>query len=216
MRHQPHLYVPGPWAPDELKTGPDHVKHLDRVLRYPIGDPVSYTDGTGTIGHGTWTGDGVIRGDEVSVALNPPNLTMAVAPPKSKERQRFIVEKLQEMSVRRLVWINTERSQVRPRPDRSESWAASALEQSRGAWLMHVAVAEYPELQNPFVADVAGMPLAEGGRWVGDVTIAVGPEGGFTETEIAMFSNHVALGSGVLRTETAAISLAAVVLFGAS
>jgi 16S rRNA (uracil1498-N3)-methyltransferase len=142
---------------------------------------------------------------------------MAVAPPKSKERQRFIVEKLQEMSVRRLVWIDTERSQVRPpRPDRSDSWAASALEQSRGAWLMEIGTAEYAELSNPFVADVAGMPLAAGGRWVGDVTIAVGPEGGFSETEITMFSNHVALGSGVLRTETAAISLAAVVMFGAS
>ena len=145
-----------------------------------------------------------------------PILTMAVAPPKSKERQRFIVEKLQEMSVRRLVWINTERSQVRPRAGSFGVMGSLCARAEQGSVADAVAVAEYPELQNPFVADVAGMPLAEGGRWVGDVTIAVGPEGGFTETEIAMFSNHVALGSGVLRTETAAISLAAVVLFGAS
>lgn len=217
MRHQPHLYVPGPWTPGDLETGPDHFQHLDRVLRYPVGDPVSYTDGAGTIAHGTWTGRGVTRDDEVTVGPVSPRLTMAVAPPKSKERQRFIVEKLQEMSVRKLVWITTERGQAKaPRLDRSGSWAVSALEQSRGAWLMQIDAAAFSDLSNPFVADVAGMPLAAGGRWVGDVTIAVGPEGGFSETEITMFSNRVALGSGVLRTETAAISLAAVVLFGAS
>ena len=217
MRHQPHLYVPRPWAADVLSAGPDHANHLDRVLRYPVGDPVSYTDGAGTIGHGAWTGSGVMREDEVPVAAVDPDVTMAVAPPKSKERQRFIVEKLQEMAVRRLVWITTERGQSKaPRPDRSLSWVISALEQSRGAWMMEVSTAAFADLPNPLVADMAGMRIASSGRWAGEVTIAVGPEGGFSETEITMFRNKVALGSGVLRTETAAISLAAVVLFGAS
>jgi len=216
MRHQPHLYVPGPWTPGDLETGPDHLQHLDRVLRYPVGDPISYTDGAGTIGYGAWTGLGVTREDEATVGPVSPELTMAVAPPKSKERQRFIVEKLQEMSVRKLVWIATERGQAKPpRLDRTRSWAISALEQSRGAWLMQIDEVDFSQLSNPFVADVAGMPLASGGRWMGEVTIAVGPEGGLSDTEITMFSNKVALGSGVLRTETAAISLAAVVLFGA-
>ena len=216
MRHQPHLYVPGPWTPGVLTTSPDHLQHLDRVLRYPVGDPISYTDGAGTIGHGAWTGLGVTRDDEATVGTVSPDLTMAVAPPKSKERQRFIVEKLQEMSVRKLVWITTERGQAKvPRLDRTRPWAISALEQSRGAWLMQIDAAEFSQLSNPFVADVGGMPLASGGRWIGQVTIAVGPEGGFTDAEMTMFSNRVALGSGVLRIETAAISLAAVVLFGA-
>jgi 16S rRNA (uracil1498-N3)-methyltransferase len=68
----------------------------------------------------------------------------------------------------------------------------------------------------PLVASVAdlvvrhgvGLAVAEpegGPIGAGVSTIAVGPEGGFTDEEIACFGSTVALPGGVLRAETAAV-----------
>jgi 16S rRNA (uracil1498-N3)-methyltransferase len=217
MRHQPHLFIPRPWSAEVLQAGSDHQRHLDRVLRYPEGGAISYTDGAGTFGIGVWNGATVERGDESEVDRIAVDLTMAVAPPRSKERQRFVVEKLQELGVSRLVWIITERGQARaPRSDRSTAWAISALEQSRGAWLMDVTDSRFSDLPNPVVADMAGAPISSTWSELDGATIAVGPEGGFSDSEVTMFSRTVGLGSGVLRTETAAVAAAAAVLLGRS
>ena len=212
MRHQPHLYVPGPWIDDVIEIPAATVTHVSRVLRYPEGGPVSYTDGEGTIGGGTWTGAAVMRGDE-SVAPRPArSVTMVVAPPKSKERQRFIVEKLQELGVSRLRWWNAERTQARPpRYDRSASWAAAALEQSRGAWLMEIDSADDGHLAGAVAATASGRSVSEI-EWPDAVTLVVGPEGGLTVSELAACERSVSLGPTVLRTETAAVVAAAFAL----
>jgi len=54
----------------------------------------------------------------------------------------------------------------------------------------------------------AGLAVAEpGGGSIGDGAsmIAVGPEGGFTDDELALFGSSVGLPGGVLRAETAAV-----------
>jgi 16S rRNA (uracil1498-N3)-methyltransferase len=67
------------------------------------------------------------------------------------------------------------------------------------------------------IADPNGLPLSDVAKsWAknGSVLLAVGPEGGFTETElreaIEAGAQTVSLGSRILRIETAAIALAAV------
>jgi 16S rRNA U1498 N3-methylase RsmE len=129
---------------------------------------------------------------------------VAVAAPENKDRQRFLVEKLAEVGVEQLLWLETRHGKNRiTSPAKVFSWVLAATEQSRGAWLMEVS------------ADVVSMgDLAPG--WVachpgGDTavpatnTVVIGPEGGFGEDELPADARLWDLGPTVLRVETAAL-----------
>jgi RsmE family RNA methyltransferase len=208
MRHIPHVLVPAPWDGDECPVPTATRRHLGTVLRMASGAPVTYTDGKGTVGEGSWDGSVIRRGDERIVASVVPIVTIAVAPPRSKDRQRFVVEKLQELAVQHLVWLSTAYGQVRPPgADRAMAWATAALEQSRGAHLMEIEVAALEALDADEVvwADITGDPVRSVARGGGPFTVAIGPEGGWSSEERTRFVNRVSFGSTILRTETAAL-----------
>jgi RsmE family RNA methyltransferase len=129
----------------------------------------------------------------------------------------MVVEKLTELGVDRLVWLETARGEGKPpRADRSQAWTRAALEQSRGAWLMDIQASGRPEGPWPVtsrivVCDQSGEPARS--ALVGDQPILglVGPEGGFTRDERPELATSVSLAQQVLRVETAAIALAAIV-----
>ncbi|CAN5886139.1 hypothetical protein BH23ACT5_BH23ACT5_22580 [soil metagenome] len=184
-------------------------RHLERVLRLGEGSPVSYTDGRGVEGTGHLLNGAVMRGPEVTGAA-PARVTLAVAPPAERSRARFIVEKLAELGVARLVWVHTRRTEGRPPPPaRSEAWAEAALEQSRGSWLMEVASGRVEALDRPLVvADRSGTPSWPGGC----ACVLVGPEGGFDEAELPEDAVRVSFAPTVLRVETAAVVAATLAL----
>lgn len=212
MRHTPHVLVPAPWDGDECPVPPATRRHLGTVLRLASGAAVTYTDGKGTVGDGVWGGSAIVRGDERTATAVVPVATIAVAPPRSRDRQRFVVEKLQELAVQRLVWLTTAHGQVRPpAADKATAWATSALEQSRGAHLMEIDVADLATIDADAVAlaDITGDPVRSVLGGGGSVAVAIGPEGGWSDDECARFATRVALGPTVLRTETAAVVAAA-------
>jgi 16S rRNA (uracil1498-N3)-methyltransferase len=204
MRHVPHVFLPGPWHGHHIELGEGAVHHLRRVLRLIDGAPISYTDGEGRRGEGTLEGEAVVRGSEVREAPPHARLTIAVAPPRSADRTRFLVEKLAELGVDRLTWLRTEHTIGRPpHIDKARAWAREALEQSRGVWMMQIGdeVAAIGDLTGAIlIADRAGAPAAPIGI---DTTLVVGPEGGLTAEERR--GTTVTLGDRVLRVETAAI-----------
>lgn len=213
MGHVPHLWLPAPWEGEVLALESSQVAHLERVLRRKDGDEVSYTDGEGTVGSGTLAGRAVLRGEEIRVPQPHPRLTLAVAVPASRDRVRFLVEKLGELGVARIVWLSTQRGSDRPpRTDRAISWLVGALEQSRGAWMTEVegSLASIGDLPAPlWFADQGGAGLPE----IPDsVTVAVGPEGGWAPEEVPAGSTRIALSARTLRVETAAIVAAAQIL----
>ena len=212
MRHQPHLYLPGPWPDDQLRVDERVVRHLTKVLRYQSGSPVTYTDGRGATGTGTWTGSGIDRGDERAAARTGRIVDVLVTPPKSKERQRFLVEKCQEIGVRRFGWLRSQWASGRPPTTaKSDAWSIGALEQSRGAWLMIVAaLADLEFSAGCFVADAGGTPIREVTLVPGPVTIIVGPEGGFAPGEVDDEAPRVSFGDTTFRTDTAAVVAAAI------
>lgn len=211
MKHIPHMVVGAPWDGPEVTLSVVQWRHITKVLRLKRGDPVSYTDGLGTTGEGTLGEKTVARGDEHTEA-RVTDLWVAVAPPANKDRQRFLVEKLAELGVSRLLWLKTAHGKGRVAAGpKLFAWVLSAVEQSRGAWLMETSpdLVEWADLNPPVVACHPGgttdMPSAR--------TVVIGPEGGFAEGEIPGDVTAWSLGSTVLRVETAAM-VAAVRLLG--
>jgi 16S rRNA (uracil1498-N3)-methyltransferase len=185
--------------------------HLFRVLRVRDGDPVTVTDG-----HGRWRACRAAGGEllaeadpeATAAAARGATTTVAFAIPKS-DRPEWIVQKLTELGVARIVLLHAERSVVRWDPERAARHvsklrrvAVEALEQSRGIWL--------PEIVGPVSADevLPGMAVAEpDGRPLTrrDDAVAVGPEGGWSPNELELAADRVSLGATVLRVETAAV-----------
>lgn len=217
MGHHPHLYLPPPWTGDAIAISSNQTHHLSRVLRHTDGEVVSYTDGQGTLGRGHLVGEAVKRGSESR--QDPPrvSLTLAVATPREKDRARFLVEKAAELEVRRLVWLTTAYGQTHPPPKpRAVSWAVAGLEQSRSAFLMSVAEEPLTLKSLPavdptlWVADQTGGPLPLPAP--AEVTLAIGPEGGWSAEELEVSPVIVSLGRSILRVETAALVGAGLVI----
>ncbi len=213
-RHRPHLLVPGPWGEPAVELNDLQQHHLLKVLRLKSGSPVTYTDGAGMVGSGVLEGRDLVRGEEQQLARPAPELVLAVAPPKSADRVRYVVEKLAELGVDRLVWLQTRYGEGRPpRSEKAQSWARGALEQSRGAWLMRIDPLTPPEAigqsSDIWVATL-GASLPQ--RVVGGGIILIGPEAGFVEEEVPSSAVPLGLGSQVLRIETAAVAAAALML----
>ena len=202
-RHVPHLYLPPPWSGAEIPLDEGHVNHLRKVLKLAEGSDLSYTDGAGTLGSGRFSDGGVRRGPEATVA-RPNGVTAVVAPPSSRDRIRFLVEKTAELGVSRLLWIRTARTTGgSPRQAKAIAWATAALEQSRGAWMMEIGTTTMGDLDpaDLVVADPGGLRQAPSDR----STLLIGPEGGLTSEEIPSGAVRLSLGPTVLRVETAAV-----------
>ncbi|MDJ0791727.1 MAG: RsmE family RNA methyltransferase [Acidimicrobiia bacterium] len=231
MRHRPHVYLPRPWPDGPVALSTEQAHHLTTVVKHVPGDSISYTDGVGTFGIGVLGAvassgapdrdrsgrDGLTleRGAESQVPHRRPRLTLGVAPPRSKDRQRFVVEKLQELGAAHLVWVSTAWTQTRPpKPERSHGWAVAALEQSRGSWLMAIDASPIDDIATPYVALPGGENRPAQLRHHAEVTVLIGPEAGFRPDEVAKSIGRIDLGPTILRTETAAIAVAVGVLGG--
>jgi 16S rRNA (uracil1498-N3)-methyltransferase len=207
MGHVPHLFLPGPWEGSRVEVSAQQRHHLEKVLRMGEGSEVGYTDGQGLIGSGRFGSGEVVRGEE-SAMPRPSDLVVVAAPPDNRDRSRFMVEKLSELGVAELRFLETEHGQGRPpRPDRAHSWAVSGLEQSRGAWLLRIP--ENPvtlaTLERPFaVCDTGGSS-----EWPSARTVVIGPEGGWAPGEVPEDAQLWDLGDTILRLETAVLVAAA-------
>ncbi len=187
--------------------------HLERVLRLQLDEVVTVTDGAGAWRRCRWAAGSVEPDGEV-VLVPPPAVpvVLAVAIPKS-ERPEWLVQKATELGVDRLLFVHADRSVVRWEPAR----AAKHLARLRRVALEAVGQSRrvrIPEVLGPVpsTAVLGDLVVAEpGGRSLlpGDRRFAIGPEGGWSERELALAADTVRLGDTVLRVETAALAAAA-------
>jgi 16S rRNA (uracil1498-N3)-methyltransferase len=198
---------------DNPALEPDDQHHLARVLRLRTGATITVADG-----HGAWRR--CTFGDELEpigpVEHDPepaPALTVAFAVVKG-ERTEWAVQKLAELGVDRIVPLVTERSVVRwdgPRAahqhERLQRIARSAAMQSRRSRLPTVEpLTPFAEITDEefALADPAGSSPS-----LLYPSVAIGPEGGWSETERGRGRYRVRLAATVLRTETAAVAAGA-------
>lgn len=218
VRAAAHVFVADLDAP--VLAG-DDAHHLSRVLRLRAGEVVTASDGAGRWRACSFT-DGpalAVAGEVVSEAAPAPAITIGFALTKG-ERPEWTVQKLTEVGVDRIVPVAAARSVVRLAGDRAAAqhrrWqkvAREAAMQSRRVWLPVV------DPVTPFATAVAGasVAIAEAGGEAPSLArpaVLVGPEGGWSEEELAAAdacgAARVGLGPTILRAETAALAVAVV------
>ncbi len=208
MAHIPHLLLADPWVGESIPLDTEAAHHLTRALRRADGDEISYTDGQGKVGQGTYTAGSVLRGAEHDVARTDSPI-IAVPPPANRDRARILVEKLAELGVTELVWLRTEYGEGHPpAAAKSAAWCRAALEQSRSAWLLTVADQLVPISSLPSGTVFADQTGARPASLAHAPCVAIGPEGGWAPGEIPSSAEVMSLADGVLRVETAAIAAA--------
>lgn len=203
-----HVFVDSVQAPVLLD---DDAHHLSRVLRLRDGETVTCSDGNGSWVPCIWnSGDVEIAGDITVVDAPSPALTVAIAPVKG-DRTDLVIEKVVEIGIDHIIVLSpVERSVVRwasnkvPQVmDRYTRIVRSAATQSRRVFL--------PTVSGPVsLANVTGQGVAfaePGGTASADsvTTLVIGPEGGFSPSEVAIAPALADLGPSILRAETAAI-----------
>jgi 16S rRNA (uracil1498-N3)-methyltransferase len=203
------------------------ARHLVDVLRLRPGEVVAAGDGAGSwvscrLTSGA-TGVAPPRRSSALEVIGPresqprlaPDITVAFAPVKG-DRPEWVVQKLTELGVDRIVPLRTVRSVVRwegergqRAVDRLRRVARQAAAQSRRPWLPEVAeVATVTELSGATGREPCLAHFGGGSPSLVSPVVAIGPEGGWDEDEL-VGSARVGLGPTVLRAETAAVTAGA-------
>ncbi|MBX3411640.1 MAG: 16S rRNA (uracil(1498)-N(3))-methyltransferase [Pirellulales bacterium] len=223
---------------DRVVLGPPEGHHLARVMRAKPGDAVTLFDGSGAEFDASVARVArdeveltIHTRREIDREL-PLRLTLAVALPKG-DRQKWLVEKCVELGVSSIVPLWTERGVAQPADSALARLRRAAIEATKQCGrnrLLEIAeprpwsefaARDVPEslrliAQPEATASVAAVwrdRLERTGAAPREVCVAVGPEGGFSDAEFAAAVEHgwqgVALGTRILRVETACLTLAA-------
>jgi 16S rRNA (uracil1498-N3)-methyltransferase len=205
------------------------AKHAFQVLRKKVGDHLDLVDGKGSwfTAEVTAISKRECLLDVTLVRQEPEKrakhqLHLLVAPTKNIDRFEWILEKATEIGVDFIQPILTEHSERKHiRNDRLERVLEAAMKQSLRAWkpelgelLPFEEAIKQPHLNHVrYLAYLGaeGTPLLRDACEKGDyVSIAIGPEGGFSPAEAKLARSvgyeYVSLGPNRLRTETAAIA----------
>ncbi len=200
-----------------LRLEGDEAHHARNVLKAKVGQAFTLFDGEGH--ERTVTVTAVSRhaldceptSDTLAVDRRPTReITVAVAFPKARSRG-MIVEKLVELGVRCIRPLITDRAAGTPEPERLEREALAALKQ---CGINHRPTFLPPLTLSELLTDTPSVVLLDTGGKVmtpldNPITVAIGPEGGWTEEERQLVSRRWTLGTAVLRSETAAWTAAA-------
>ncbi|HRG17274.1 MAG TPA: 16S rRNA (uracil(1498)-N(3))-methyltransferase [Pseudomonadota bacterium] len=206
------------------------TNHAVRVLRLREGDAVTLFNGDGH----DYSGEISLGKREARVQIgrvdavdneSPLAITLVQAIARG-EKMDLILQKATELGVVRILPVTSDRTEVKLDEDRADKrilhWQRvleSACEQCGRA--------QVPQVESPLTLERAARLLAEesdtklvlhpdGGRPLSQIacgeaaTIAIGPEGGFSDRDLAVLDQagfrRITLGPRVLRTETAGLA----------
>lgn len=202
----------------------EESRHCTKVMRLNVGDNIKVFDGNGGVFQCNISATGKrVEADIITVDIQEIKpkleLTLAVSPTKSADRMEWMVEKLVEIGVTKLVFLTTEKGErSRINLKRLEKKAVSALKQSGNTWLptieTEVKFKNYVDSEtaaDKFVAHCFDKDKAQisNGLQSNSVAVMIGPEGDFSESEVLAANEKgfvpLSLGLPRFRTETAAV-----------
>ena len=217
----------------ELDTGESH--HLIHVMRSNVGDRVFLFDGVGYELEGEISEIGrkqvtirILDRQQKSLELDS-EIVIAVPFPKA-DRQKFLVEKLTEIGVTQLVFIDSSRSGNQGNSKTIAKLERLVIEASKQCGRNHLMQLTGPVNLNDLIQNKSAQLDSNASRFFAHVDeestsagsaltmtdantsskfILIGPEGGFAPEEIESMIEHqwqpIRLGKTILRMETAAV-----------
>lgn len=226
------------WIADEVSGDRalilgEHAAHLSRVLRARVGQTFDVITPSGVR-----NGEVVaVDEDRVEFALGGAILEHAVARVTlllsifKFDRMEWAIEKCTELGVARIVPLISRRTEPHlasaavKRVERWQRIVQQASEQARRSFVPEIA-APATLIDALKINDELAIVLSENEKDVAlrdllaestnSLALAVGPEGGWTEDELVLFTKAdwkaATLGTTILRAETAAIAATAIVL----
>nr|WP_294786809.1 16S rRNA (uracil(1498)-N(3))-methyltransferase [uncultured Flavobacterium sp.] len=203
----------------------EESRHIIKVLRKKDSDILHVTNGSGLLFETqiTLASDSkcIVEVLSISNAEKPKfHLHLAVAPTKMNDRFEWFLEKATEIGIQEITPIFCDRSERKViNRDRFEKIILSAMKQCNETFLPKlneaISFKEFVKQQQNGLQLIAHCEetdkksLKEVLKPNEDVTILIGPEGDFSEKEIALALENnykpVMLGNTRLRTETAAV-----------
>jgi len=228
--YQPYR-MPFFYSAEKLNQGEVHFlteqdsRHCIKVLRKKRGDQIRILNGMGSIFKGIITQDDPRKCsfrviEEEKVKPEDRVVHLAIAPTKNLERIEWLVEKITELGITQISFIqcqNSERNKMNT--SRISRKAISAIKQSGNPYLPTIneitsfkAFMNYPleDFQKFLAHAIAPRPLIETiAASNQNYVVLIGPEGGFSEQEIKEAEingyERVSLSPQILRTETAGL-----------
>lgn len=228
-------FIADEFSHDRAVLAGDHAEHLSRVLRSSVGQEFDISAGL-TVRRGVIT---AVQSDRIDFELHEEipgavahEITLLLAIYKF-DRMEWAIEKCTELGVARIIPVISRRtdshlaSASAKRVERWERIARQASEQSRRVAPPDIS---QPQKLSEALRTLEGLRIvlaeSEGETQLRDlllhaaasnaITLAIGPEGGWTEDEIKSFHQHgwksASLGPTILRAETAAIAGCAIVV----
>lgn len=194
--------------------------HLGRVLRLRDGAEISVSDGLGRWRLARYSKVGLEPTGEVHTMPSPSVLVHMCFAPTKGDRPDWAVQKLTELGVASIRPLTCARSIVRWDSDKAskqlERWeriAREAAMQSRRTTLPIIEPVtrsiDLARSGHMLRTDIGGSTIgALDWQSLGELTLLVGPEGGWSDEECERWPDSVSFGYTVLRTETAAVALA--------
>lgn len=208
----PTIFNPDIHESDELVViGDDKLHHIKKVLRKENGSKLKVTNGQGLILQGK------LHNKDVEISsknIYNRTLSYSIFLPHLRERNRFrfMLEKLTELNSHYIFIGSTENSQkTNIKENNIFSWLVSAIEQSGTPFIPEIEFVpglDFDKFTNGL--DISGKTLLKNKKELKN--IAIGPEGGWSKSELANFKSLIRLTDNSLRTETAAITAASLML----
>ncbi|MFT5714207.1 MAG: 16S rRNA (uracil1498-N3)-methyltransferase [Flavobacterium sp.] len=210
---------------ETFSFGKEESKHVIKVLRKKDSDTLFVTNGSGYLFETeiTLASDSKCTVKVISFEKKPASkfhLHLAVAPTKMNDRYEWFLEKATEIGVNEITPIICDRSERKViKNDRFDKIILTAMKQSNDLYLPKlneaVTFKEFLKRENDGLKLIAHCEetdkktLKQVLKPNESVTMLIGPEGDFSEKEIALATEKkyvpVSLGNTRLRTETAAI-----------
>ncbi len=241
MPRPPRFFVsPDRVTGSRISLADEDARHVAMVLRMQRGDMLTVCDGTGKeysarIAEVTRSAIAAEIESQRFHTPSSPRVLLGQGLPKS-DKMDWVVQKATELGVAEIVPLLTERTVARPHAGvkRLDRWQKIAREAA-----MQSSRCDIPQVREPqhltgfFESCTAGpatlllmpweeetMPLKEvlrEPRGVQEITILIGPEGGFSRTEAEAARRQgfrlVSLGPNILRAETAAVATLSMVQY---
>lgn len=200
-------------------------KHAIQVLRYGLGDEIQFTNGQGM------RMKGVIemankQGFQASVTQTeaverPSELHILMAILKAGDRMEWACEKITELGVSSFTLFQSDHGErAKVNMERMKKVVLSAMKQSHGSWLPTVevlpfqeAIKSHPHVKQKYIAHCGVGDKVSMLEVLTPSAVMIGPEGDFSQNEVESAERAgwlpLNLGEQILRTETAAVAVAA-------